>query len=82
MKKLLNQKQASRLLNLSPRTLERFRADGRGPLFVRLGALIRYDLDDLMTWVDRNRWSSASKPADVRRSQRTSRLALRRRRRR
>ena len=36
---------------ISPRTLQRWRQTGRGPLFVRLGSQIRYRKADLESWL-------------------------------
>jgi hypothetical protein len=51
---LLNEVQASGLLNLSVRTLQAWRSAGSGPLFVRAGRAIRYRRRDLLTWMDDN----------------------------
>ena len=51
MSPLLDQRQAARLLALSPRTLERLRCVGGGPLFIRLRGSVRYRLEDLQSWI-------------------------------
>lgn len=51
---LLNEKQASEALNLSPRTLFNLRQRGEIP-YKRFGKAIRYSLSDLQRWVDANR---------------------------
>jgi len=51
MQPLLTQRQAAALLCLSERTLERFRVNGIGPKFVRLGHSIRYRLCDVEAWI-------------------------------
>jgi predicted DNA-binding transcriptional regulator AlpA len=53
MQPLFDQRQAAAFLKLSPRTLERHRTDGTGPLFVRLGRLVRYRETDLRAWVEK-----------------------------
>jgi predicted DNA-binding transcriptional regulator AlpA len=60
MDPLLNQKQAARVLGISPRTLERYRVAGTGPRYVRLGRLIRYRKGDLANWVESCLLSSTS----------------------
>ena len=35
----------------SPRTLERLRCAGGGPLFIRLRGSVRYRLEDLQSWI-------------------------------
>lgn len=48
---LLTQRQASALLRLSERTLERLRVAGTGPRFVRAGRSVRYREVDLEAWI-------------------------------
>ena len=45
---LLSTKLLSRRWNIAPRTLERWRAEGRGPQFVRIGRHVRYRLTDII----------------------------------
>ena len=47
---LLSTKLLSRRWNIAPRTLERWRAEGRGPQFVRIGRHIRYCQTDILTF--------------------------------
>ena len=46
---------AADILLLSPRTLDRYRADGTGPAYYKLGGRVRYKRSDLMAWVEQNR---------------------------
>lgn len=46
----LNTAQAAHYLGLSPRTLEKMRADGVGPKYYRKGRSIRYLVRDLDGW--------------------------------
>lgn len=39
---LLDQKQATQLLGLSPRTLEAWRLTGGGPIYIKVGRRVRY----------------------------------------
>jgi predicted DNA-binding transcriptional regulator AlpA len=48
---LLSQREAALRLGLSPRTLERNRASGDGPAFVKLGARVLYRAADLDEWI-------------------------------
>ena len=57
---LLNQSEAAKLLNLSTRTMERFRLQGNGPRFIKCGRSVRYRLDLLEEWVSRRVVSSTS----------------------
>ena len=45
---LLSTKLLSRRWNIAPRTLERWRAEGCGPQFVRIGRHIRYRQTDIL----------------------------------
>lgn len=54
---------AAAWLGLSSRTLDRFRVEGRGPRFVKLGKRVFYLESDLREYVDRCRHQSTSEPA-------------------
>lgn len=43
--------EAARLLDLSPRTLEKHRCEGTGPIFHKLGGRVVYAISDLHAWV-------------------------------
>ncbi len=45
---LLSTKHLSRRWNIAPRTLERWRAEGQGPQFIRIGRHIRYRETDIL----------------------------------
>jgi len=49
---LLTEAQASQMLNLSVRTLQAWRGQGRGPNFVRAGRAVRYRSSDLTGWIN------------------------------
>lgn len=51
MLRLLTQREAAELLQLSVRTLERYRLSGLGPHFVKAGHSVRYREADLEAWV-------------------------------
>ncbi|MCB1393592.1 helix-turn-helix domain-containing protein [Nitrobacter sp.] len=44
--------EAARLLDLSPRTLEKHRCDGTGPVYHKLGGRVVYAVSDLQAWID------------------------------
>jgi len=54
----LSARKAAALLTLSPRALNRFREDGTGPPYFRLGHRIVYAREDLLDWV----WSKRVSP--------------------
>ncbi|KAB2715160.1 helix-turn-helix transcriptional regulator [Brucella intermedia] len=43
--------EAARLLGLSPRTLEKHRCDGTGPIYRKLGGRVVYTVTDLQAWI-------------------------------
>jgi hypothetical protein len=51
MLRLFTQGEAARLLRLSERSLERFRLQGGGPLYVKAGRCVRYREADLEAWI-------------------------------
>jgi predicted DNA-binding transcriptional regulator AlpA len=51
MQPLLTQRQASEMLVLSERTIERLRVSGLGPKFIRVRRSIRYRVVDLEEWI-------------------------------
>lgn len=53
---------AAEFLGLSPKTLERFRVEGRGPAFLKLGRRVVYSRDDLVKWAEAQRRQSTSDP--------------------
>ena len=56
--------QAAEYLSLSPKTLERYRVDGNGPPFHKLGngkrSRVLYKMVDLETWLQSCRHQSTS----------------------
>ena len=56
----LNTREAAAWLNLSPRTLDRYRVSGDGPVFHRFGGRVRYLVTDLEAWASVRRRVSTS----------------------
>jgi predicted DNA-binding transcriptional regulator AlpA len=50
--RLMTQRQLAQCLKVSSRTLERWRAAGTGPEFIRLGKLVRYQADHVSNWLE------------------------------
>jgi hypothetical protein len=48
---LLDERHAAAFLGIAPRTLRNWRPQRRGPRYVKLGSLIRYELTDLLAFV-------------------------------
>lgn len=49
--KLLTEKEAAAILNISQRTLQHFRLNGDGPEFIRIGRAIRYSEEALALFI-------------------------------
>ena len=62
MERLLDQHEAAQILKISVRTLERRRATGTGPRFIRVGRLVRYRAGDLEEWIANSVRTSTSDP--------------------
>ena len=56
----LNTNQAAEKLGISPRTLEKLRVVGGGPVFMKLGRRVLYDPKDLHDWSQARRRRSTS----------------------
>ena len=54
--------EAARVLGLSPRTLEKHRTYGTGPVYRKLGGRIVYAPEDLQAWANRGVRHSTSDP--------------------
>lgn len=48
----LTQEQLAERWHLSPRTLEQWRWLGKGPRFLKIGARVLYDEDEVLTYED------------------------------
>ncbi|MBV1838425.1 MULTISPECIES: AlpA family transcriptional regulator [Acetobacteraceae] len=60
---LLTTPQAAHKLNISPRTLERYRCRGSGPIFRKMGGRVLYHVDDIRVWVENVACRSTSETA-------------------
>ena len=57
---LLTQQRLSHLIDVSERTLERWRVEGSGPVFVKAGKKCLYRIEDINSWLEANRRTSTS----------------------
>ena len=57
---LLTQKRLSDLIDVSERTLERWRVEGSGPAFVKAGRKVLYRTVDVDDWLAASRRKSTS----------------------
>ena len=48
---LLTENDVSKRLNVSVASLRRWRLQGRGPAFLKVGCLVRYRPEDLESWI-------------------------------
>jgi excisionase family DNA binding protein len=62
MCEMLSTEQAAEYCGVSPRTLEKRRSSGGGPVFVKLGGSVRYKVEDLEAWIAGGRRRSTSDP--------------------
>ncbi len=56
----MSTREAAAFLGLSPRTLDRYRVSGEGPVFHKFGSSVRYARSDLQSWAEARRRSSIS----------------------
>ena len=57
---LLNEKQAAKRLGVGGKCLQAWRVRGGGPVFLKVGRLVRYTQSDLETWLLTRRRESTS----------------------
>ena len=63
--RLVTERDASELLGVSMRTLQKWRLQGNGPRFVKLGHAVRYDVKDLEAYIESGRRRSTSDGAPL-----------------
>ena len=61
----MSTREAAAFLGLSPRTLDRYRVSGGGPVFRKFGSSVRYARADLESWASARRRSSTSDDGDA-----------------
>ncbi len=62
MKKLIRAAEAAQYLGVSPRTLANARAKSYPPIpFVRIGASVRYSIEDLDIYINNNKQNTINK---------------------
>lgn len=50
----LTPEETARALGISSRTLQRWRKQGTGPAFIKIGNTIRYQAKEIETWLQQN----------------------------
>ncbi len=61
---LLREGEVAEILNVQVATLRRWRWSGDGPRFIKLGAAVRYDPQELKDYLTKRVRSSTSDPGD------------------
>lgn len=61
----LTQQELAHRWRISPRTLERWRWEGEGPTFVKMGGRVVYRIEDIETFEDEQRRSSTARSIEI-----------------
>jgi predicted site-specific integrase-resolvase len=61
---LLDETQVAEILNIKVATLRRWRWSGDGPRFVKLGGAVRYQADEITSFINGGERVSTSQSAD------------------
>ncbi|ANL74063.1 transcriptional regulator protein [Rhizobium phaseoli] len=64
-RRMLRTDDAAKLIGLSPSTLAKFRLNGGGPRYIKLGRSVVYDPADVEAWLCKHRRSSTSVHRDA-----------------
>ena len=64
-RKFLTTKEAADRVRLSESALEKKRVDGTGPVFVKLGKAVRYEVTALDEWIAAGRHRSTANPLNA-----------------
>ena len=54
-RQLLGERRVAEMLGYNPRTLQRWRTEGKGPPSTKIGRKVFYELNDLQEWIDRGK---------------------------
>jgi len=52
VQRLMDQNEVAEILHISPKTLEYYRYKGLGPVFVKMGKLVRYRETDVFDYIE------------------------------
>lgn len=61
IRQLLNNDATADLIGASRRTLPVWRVQGKGPKFIKIGKLVRYELAEIEAWIRANTHSNTSR---------------------
>ena len=54
-RRLIGERRVAKMLGCHPRTLQRWRTEGKGPASTKIGRKVFYELNDLQEWIDRGK---------------------------
>lgn len=60
MSKFLNEIQLSELIQIKPSTLRKWRWEGKGPKFIKIGHRVMYSMLDITSYIDAQRRRSTA----------------------
>ena len=60
MTNLVDTKKASEILAISHNTLKKYRITGGGPIFMKFGRTVRYDMADLHDWASLRKFDNTA----------------------
>ena len=63
--KYLDEKATADFIKLSTKTLQRLRGTGQGPAYIKAGARVLYDVEDITSWLEARKVQSTSAYAEV-----------------
>ena len=55
MNQSINEKQAAKFLGVAVQTLRNWRHHRTGPAYIKMGRSVRYQIDDLQSYIDKRR---------------------------
>ena len=64
-RELFDPTDAANYLGLAVQTLSRWRVEGGGPPYLKLGSRVRYDRADLDEWLDQRRRRTTAEPRPI-----------------
>ena len=65
MDQIITEREAAKLAGWSCGALVKWRREGRGPRYIRVGRSIRYRLSDLLNWIEEHAVKQASSSPTV-----------------
>lgn len=63
LRHLFDTPQLSSHLGIGEKALEKWRLQGKGPKFIKVGKLVRYDEADVLAWIEQQKRSNTTEGA-------------------